>query len=1318
MKTKVLHYSKGETLYAIFLLALLLGLTCPGIGQTKIGKESVVSCKKDLRFQVANIQSDQMVENNQLSETAILNDGSFENSQPIEPPAEGPLANRTASVSGNWNNTATWGGSSVPVAGDNVTINSGITVTIPAGYNAACATITFAAVAASSAITINGTNSLTVSGLVTMPRPSASQSCTININAGTASFGSLTMSSTSAGATRTDIVNVTTGSLSTGTVTTLGIYCQINITSTGSITFSGSNVITGTPTLTLNTGSTVNYSSASAQTIYAATYGALSLSGAGTKTIAASATVTVNGNLSNNSILVLTAGTSTTSTWLVMGGNVTNTGTMTLTASYIRFIFSSANAQTFTNNGTVTSPVSSFDVSNTNASGLTLAGTGFNVTRANLFVGTVTNSNKITLGTGGTSYAVVQRGVSANTSPAGNFDVAPNFNIGTDGYILLYDNGSIPYNTGYEVPGSLACDLFYIFDAADVTLTTDLTINEELNFYGGTGTPTLRIGAHTLTLGGTITYTVAGTFYGGANSNLVINGSTNLNAITNGVNNLTINNPGGVILSGAVFVNNILTLTDGTLNNGTYLTMASGTSISRTSTGTLSVAPTFGSSVNVIYTGSSAVNTGYEIPTSPTVLYNLTTNTGGVTQNGIPSGGTVSTIYTQGFNAAPADWTTEIVTDAGSLGTPTISYVTSASSTYPAVSFTEGGIGVEFNSYDCDAGDQIRLKKNSSPLSTSGKTNITVVFDWYYYTGTYTGADQVTVQWSTNGTTWNSASTYPRTGTTGWTTINCVLPSGAENQTTLYIAFLFTSGYGYNCHLDNLKVNVNTPGTPTPSTCTISGTFDLTNGTYTIGGTNTLAINGGLSGTNVIIGSTTSNLSIGGVGANFTLPSIINGLNNFTMARPNGVTIAATKSLTVAGTLINSYGTDGLIIEPGGSLIENSGVEATVVRDYTGNEWHLISPPISDATAEMFVGLYLQNHTESTNVYTDIIDSLTNLNVMQGYALWNDNDSLFEFKGSLNTGIIGSANNVTRSGQGWNLVGNPYPSYIDWDASSGWTKTNVNNATYRHVNNATWASYVGGVGTNGGTQYIAPCQGFFVGVTSGQTVGTLSMTNNVRTNNTSAFFKDEIADIVRIQVSGNGYSDETVIRILDEATPDFDSQWDAVKFLGIVPEAPAIYSSENGMMSINSLPPANTIPMGVNCGVPCQLTISATETSEFPNIILEDVITGIKTDLKTDSYTFAYDVMNDNRFVLHFTPMAVSQNFEELINFSSINGELYISVPDNMYGTVKVYNMIGQEVISTGINSTITKVQLDVNAFYLVQIISNKGVVTKKVFVN
>jgi len=43
-------------------------------------------------------------------------------------------ATKTASVTGNWNNTATWGGAAVPGGSDDIVINQGITATLVADY--------------------------------------------------------------------------------------------------------------------------------------------------------------------------------------------------------------------------------------------------------------------------------------------------------------------------------------------------------------------------------------------------------------------------------------------------------------------------------------------------------------------------------------------------------------------------------------------------------------------------------------------------------------------------------------------------------------------------------------------------------------------------------------------------------------------------------------------------------------------------------------------------------------------------------------------------------------------------------------------------------------------------------------------------------------------------------------------------------------------------------------------------------------------------------------------------------------------------------
>jgi len=554
-----------------------------------------------------NVQSDKDIENRQVITSALpINNEIIRIS---EPPINAPLATRTASVSGNWSSTLTWGGSTVPTSSDNVTINSGITVTIDI-TNAQCASLT-------------------------MPQPSRNQNITLNVNTGTIICGSLTLNGSSTN--RMNIINITTGTMTvTGDISAASSSCQIIFTGSGTLNLGGT--LTGSPTITTVSGCNVNYTGTSAQNIYPITYqGNLGLSGAGTKTISniyVTNTVTVLGNLNNSSTLVLTAGTSLTNTWLIMRGNATNSGTITSTGAYTRFYFGSANAQTFANNGTVTASMASFDVANTNASGLTLTGNNFSVTRANLFYGTVINSNKITLGNGGTSYAVVQRGVASNANQAGNFDVSPAFNVGSGGLYLIYDYANADYDINKEIPpsGNVYYMVFYPTSARIITLSKNVTITNTLEFASG-NISTFAIGANTLSITGTILYT-SGTFLGGGSSNLTFSGTSAQSlpvSIGNGLNNLTINNAAGVALNAGVTVYGYLYLTNGNLSNGANLTMANGSTVNRAD-GTLSLAPAFGTSVNLIYSGTNPITTGVENPVSSSVLNNLTiNNTGGIT---------------------------------------------------------------------------------------------------------------------------------------------------------------------------------------------------------------------------------------------------------------------------------------------------------------------------------------------------------------------------------------------------------------------------------------------------------------------------------------------------------------------------------------------------------------------------------------------------------------------------------------------------------------------------------------------------------------
>jgi len=165
-----------------------------------------------------------------------------------------------------------------------------------------------------------------------------------------------------------------------------------------------------------------------------------------------------------------------------------------------------------------------------------------------------------------------------------------------------------------------------------------------------------------------------------------------------------------------------------------------------------------------------------------------------------------TTLLTEGWESAaagsttpPAGWGMDVI--AGS----NITYY-QTSGTWPTVAPYEGSRLVEFQSFNYSVATN-RLKR-TTPISTVGYGNVTVDFAWYTdngYAGTTT--EGVTVQWSTNGTTWTSSNFYMRySATNQWVIENCPLPAGANNQATLYVAFYFNSNFGDNCHMDIMHV--------------------------------------------------------------------------------------------------------------------------------------------------------------------------------------------------------------------------------------------------------------------------------------------------------------------------------------------------------------------------------------------------------------------------------------------------------------------------------------------------------------------------------
>jgi hypothetical protein len=171
-----------------------------------------------------------------------------------------------------------------------------------------------------------------------------------------------------------------------------------------------------------------------------------------------------------------------------------------------------------------------------------------------------------------------------------------------------------------------------------------------------------------------------------------------------------------------------------------------------------------------------------------------------------------TTLLTEGWESTsvgsqvpPAGWAYDVI--AGSSAT----FFESAG-IYPTCTPYEGSRFVEFQSFSYSSATN-RLRR-TVPVNTLGWTNLSVDLAWYIDNGYSSDLQEgVTIQWSTNGTTWNNSSFFQRYDPTNqWVIRTAALPAGAS-ATTLYIAFSFFSQFGDNCHMDIIHLK----GTPPPS---------------------------------------------------------------------------------------------------------------------------------------------------------------------------------------------------------------------------------------------------------------------------------------------------------------------------------------------------------------------------------------------------------------------------------------------------------------------------------------------------------------------
>jgi hypothetical protein len=598
---------------------------------------------------------------------------------------------------------------------------------------------------------------------------------------------------------------------------------------------------------------------------------------------------------------------------------------------------------------------------------------------------------------------------------------------------------------------------------------------------------------------------------------------------------------------------------------------------------------------------------------------------------------------------------------------------------------------------------------NTAPCNTStavaySVTPVTgVTFAWSY-SGTgasFTGTNPISVDY-TNATsgTWTITPTNScGTGTNLRTFNTTVQPLGNWLGTS---SSVWTTTGNWGCGtVPTLTTDVIIPsGVPNMPLIVAGGTSNTKNltinsgATLTLNGSGALNIagnftNGGTFTDNNLYSHNAGGGKVSFVGSTATMTGA-NTFGNLTVSNSTSLTIPAGNATTVNGILTLSGGvfaTNGNLsqnlyngaIAPGGSGTVTGSIR--FFKTIWGDKYHYISLPVPTTgitTTEWTDDVVIKSGANS-NLYTyneAIPDSSQKVGwtavapgaavtPMVGYALyfprWIYNTTV-DVSASYDNTMTSVSSPVLKNtpsttpvpkpaSDGWNFLGNPFPSTIDWTLVAAADRAGLNNAIYAYDSRRMlYTAYVVGgspVSVNGGTQYIGSMQGFFVKVTTAGVNGTLILRNAARVTTTlkDVWRTQGSSDKrLRLTVANGSYADEMVVRFHDAATEQFDGEYDGYKMINdaVVPSLFAYTAEAN--YSVNTLPNSlmeKTIPLQLNVASDtlCTWTADMSGFTQDESMVLEDRLLGTAQDL-SENPTFAIQLKKGvyaNRFYLQYS---------------------------------------------------------------------------------
>ena len=452
------------------------------------------------------------------------------------------------------------------------------------------------------------------------------------------------------------------------------------------------------------------------------------------------------------------------------------------------------------------------------------------------------------------------------------------------------------------------------------------------------------------------------------------------------------------------------------------------------------------------------------------------------------------------------------------------------------------------------------------------------------------------------------------------------------------------------------------------------------------------------------------------------------------------------KFLTVSGTLTNNAGSSGLILKSDdsgtGSLIVNGTVTGNITAERyiaaasdwinANDGWHLLSSPIAsqaisgdwtpDGSSSNDYDFYAWDESQQLYLNQKVgVNSINTFDPGVGYFVAYQATATPEFTGAPNT--TSQTENLTLSGvpaaqnsYGYNLLGNPFQSAIDWSHVS-WDKTDVG-AVAKIWNNGAF------IDIDDDPSIIPAMNGFFVSTSSNNNSFTIPA--EARVHNSQNWYKSVSNNTIKLiakDVEGH-LQQESRIRFNVEATAGFDQAFDGPFMTGY---APLFYSTdETHLYSTNTLPELNDeleIPFGFVKNASSSFEIELAKSIDDVVVYLTDFKSGVQHNLtESGKYSFtATEGDNPDRFLLHFGIVGIEDNTSNLsqINAYAYQNQLYVQSNLNE-AQVSLYDIQGHQLLSREIDGAgSSRIPLDLpSGIYIVRLQSNNQVKNVKVFIN